>query len=739
MRPEDEEEARQERDNLMISLHQINEERSSVETQGSKGRPRYISVDVNKQPQLAQIQRNSHLTGSSLVPRAKAHDIDVSTSQKSGVSSNISSKPPSAVLKGDQKRGDKNLKRASLFARVGQTPKNNQKIQPINIVDNSPQGRDLDFGSSKKERSPVVSKAVNAMSAIEKLLEGKKGENSAKILKELKETLGSVDKENADAEFWMEKQEDKLVQIMNMYKIEKRKLEDVISLNTELEKQLTQDGILIGELKDLLEMNKNKDLSGAGDKLESLLKSINKRKADIAVLEELKPRVANIMNAQYSNSNLSLVGLDSPQKKNTDELASPTFRFPTSHSAVLCKSNFGKDVTLSLGQKTFLSERFNNVGLNTVIKIRKNLQEGKIPLRSYITLKAVLKQLKTFYFEKILQGKDNPMMKEQDLSAFVHKQFMNTYGYLRFGMEKFAKFIVSVKHHIYIHRVYVFARMINILEPEKNYTQQETKQYLNGLEFLFSHPLQGIYNSDYSQCHYIPLAKALEYVKAFGEKYEDKPQEDLLEYKKELEEMKANGINTNSSVVMIDVDVFLESMVEQYKRMRNKMKEKLMVAYLVTDFLKEERVRFAGLLGLCKEIEGDKLEEKRIEELFVSYCDMVGEDCLAMSKEQFFALCFDWSLFGEKKMNSYFGVINEEEFEKKAKSFTEKWGENFKETTALIEKKQGSVPGEVYARWKKILGGIHSDIFMDGIVEKKALLIRYQILYNDITNDTNKI
>jgi len=276
-------------------------------------------------------------------------------------------------------------------------------------------------------------------------------------------------------------------------------------------------------------------------------------------------------------------------------------------------------------------------------------------------------------------------------------------------------------------------------EPEDNFSLQEVKQYFNVLEFLLFNATAGVQhqNVDYQKNHFVPFVKVLEYLKHFGEKYGEKAYEELYELRKEVERIKiADPTRVNSSG-LVDLDIFAEKMVLRYRNIMNKAKEIYMAIYMSADVLREEKVKYGGFTSVYKAVEGEKGDEKRLEEAFINYSDLIKEDYIAVSMEQFFALCFDLNIFSEQKVNGYLGAPNEVEFEKKYEDFLEKWQEKYNKLMDMINQSQGNVANETSSRWKNILKQLIAEKGQSEVFMKKSVMIRSRILQNDIESSTN--
>jgi len=348
----------------------------------------------------------------------------------------------------------------------------------------------------------------------------------------------------------------------------------------------------------------------------------------------------------------------------------------------------------------------------------------------------VLKQITMFYNDKISQSKENPMLREQALGTFVYKQFINTYGFHKFGLQKYTKFIVSVKKYMNISRVNTFAKMVGLLDAGRNYTSQQARQFLQGLEFIMMSATSGVgyVNQDHQKVHYIPFSKALDYIKAFTERYGH--EEDLNELRKELERQRL--VDPARTVVsgLLDTDIFLEKMIIRHKAIMTTYKDIHLTAYTAADFFKQNKIKFSEFLVLYKVIEGERVDEKKLEEVFIRYCDLLEDEAVALSKEQFFILSFELRLFSAQKQNAYIEVKDDFDLERKYDQFQSGWMEELARTYRLIEKNQLILSTEIMNKWKKALQFIDQDMAKGDIYIKKSILIRYKIIVNDITFNT---
>lgn len=594
-------------------------------------------------------------------------------------------------------------------------------------LDDSPKGGSYRAPPTARENRPIK-KVTNAIKAVSKIASIKKPKNKTKAPKDAVEALAQVTGDNEATANLIESQEQKIIKFTNLYKIEQKKQEDLRALNRELEQQIIKDGVIIETLQGLI-----REFSAASEateiqkrKVGTLTNLMEGRSRNLEAIDEMKPRVDPAYVSSIIQSTKAAV--ESPERRLFEEQFILSNLLPESKY----KGDLMVDVVLSSGQKFLIAEKINNPVQTVLAKIKRDVQARKAKADTVMPMKSLLRQITIFYHDKVHQGKDNPMFKEQDMDTFVYKQFINTYGLGKFAVQKFMKFVTSLQQYRSINRINNFAKMMNVLDTGSNYSVAEMRQYLLGVEFLIHHSTVGTHypNPDHQKVHYIPCSRALEYLRFYTEIYGQ--EEDLYSFKNDLERLRIVDPSRVHASGLIDVDIFLEKMVARYNIYKAKSEEALLAGFASADFLKEKKVRFAEFLVLYKAIEGDRNNVKQLEEAFVSYCDILDDDCLALSKEKFITLSFDYNIFSKQKLNSYLGVRDDIEFEKKFEIFRGKWEEEVQIIKTNIDKCQSVLPHEVVSKWRSILEAIERDMEKNESYIRKSVLVRHQVLTSDI-------
>lgn len=579
-----------------------------------------------------------------------------------------------------------------------------------------------DFSMSMRERRKSVSTLAKTL---KNLAARKSSERKSFILEAIADKLMKMDQENESVEHLMENQEHRIATFSSLFKIEKQKQEELTIINRELEKQVAKDGKTIGEFQELvIELGKHAELTELQKSRVGIIKeAIEFRTKNLVSIEERKPK----FEPTTSPNNAALA------KRRRVTMINEGFGLTRQLPSSQYKGDFMVDVVLSGGQKYLLGEKINDPGQAILGKIKGDMQSGKSKFKISLPLKSVLKQISMFYTDKVSQSRENPMLREQGMGTFIYKQFINTYGFHKFGIQKYVKFIVSVKKHTNIGRVNTFAKLIGLLDGTRNFTSQQSRQFLHGLEFILTSATGGVgyLNPDHQKVHFVPFSRAMEYIKTFTDKYGH--EEDLNELRRELERQRL--VDPAKTVVsgLLDIDVFLEKMMIRHKLIMSKYKEVHLTAYTAADLFKQNKIKFAEFLVLYKAIEGDKVEEKKLEEVFIRYCDLLEDDAVALSKEQFSVLSFELRLFSAQKQNAYIEVKDDFDLERKYDQFQSGWMEEMTRINQLIEKKQPFLSTEITNKWKSALQFIDQDMAKGDLYIKKSILIRHKIILNDVT------
>ena len=106
---------------------------------------------------------------------------------------------------------------------------------------------------------------------------------------------------------------------------------------------------------------------------------------------------------------------------------------------------------------------------------------------------------------------------------------------------------------------------MNLTEDNLNYSVDELKKYLEGMDFLLNICTSGvsIYYNDYEIKRYVPYIRSLEYLKVFSEN--KMTSEELSELKKEVDFLKENDAKNINKLGKVDIDLFLTKILSKYR------------------------------------------------------------------------------------------------------------------------------------------------------------------------------
>ena len=186
--------------------------------------------------------------------------------------------------------------------------------------------------------------------------------------------------------------------------------------------------------------------------------------------------------------------------------------------------------------KNAIQDKISHPGVLLVTKLRdkqlaKNVKNSQ-PLRN------VMKLITLMYDEKLALAKETPLIKEQEMPIFVFNHFLNKYGFKKVAEQKFTIFVLGLKQHSQHLRVNLFSRFLNILAPSLNYTVDEMKKYMEGMEFLLYGSNMGtsIPHIETESKRFVPYIRAIDYLKNFSDG--KMTTEELNEMKKDIESFK---------------------------------------------------------------------------------------------------------------------------------------------------------------------------------------------------------
>ena len=211
-------------------------------------------------------------------------------------------------------------------------------------------------------------------------------------------------------------------------------------------------------------------------------------------------------------------------------------------------------------------------------------------------------------------------------------------------------------------------------------------------------------NNEYDKRVLAPWLRANEYIRIFGEK-RMKPEE-LADFRKECEKLRIVDQTGRNNQGLVDVDSFLEKIVIKYRIMVSKERDLWHAMFKSADLDGKGKMTYKEFVSLFKLIEQDRFDDKKIEDIFTSNCDMIENEEIALSYSKFLAVCYEFELFSESKQNQCLGLANSNGVDKAYSDFVEGWKENKKRLNDQISSFKGLVPDELVNVWVQGLSSL---------------------------------
>lgn len=280
--------------------------------------------------------------------------------------------------------------------------------------------------------------------------------------------------------------------------------------------------------------------------------------------------------------------------------------------------------------------------------------------------------------------------------------------------------------------------MLNILDSKLNYSIDEMKKYIEGLEYLVYHC-----NSGFSIIHdpndikrYIPYIRCLDYLRIFSEnKF---THEEIKELKAELEIIKENDPKNINKTGIVDMDIFLSKYLIRYRHLMNRTKTYVVNAFNAADLDGNKMCNLAEFVLLYRHIENEKFIEQDVIKLFEEQADIVLDSKKNMSFDKFTAICVDFQLFSDDRQIKYIGIDDQEEninnkIDDFFKSLNVTWIEKKIEIENKLKLLENNLEKEDLDNWYNILKTLEVRVKIKGdFVEKKPILIAYKIMFDEL-------
>ena len=383
----------------------------------------------------------------------------------------------------------------------------------------------------------------------------------------------------------------------------------------------------------------------------------------------------------------------------------------------------------AFGKKLELPKKANAMAeINA--RLRKMIEKNRKNAGA-ISIKKVLKLITSFIVDKIAAASTSASVRDQDMMYFVYSCLYNTYAVAKIAEAKFVIFMNSLRHYSGIQRVANFMKLCGLLEPNKNWTPDESKQFLQGYEFLLLQQKIGmsVQNSEVEKRHYTLFVRSMEYAKQFCEKRQ--LNQELLELKKEMEAHRENDSIGHNRMGVIKIDTFLELIIKTYRKYKAKLREALKPAFEACNFAKAPLLGYDEFCILVKNIEPEKYDMRKLGEIYVNYEDEV-DGYLGISLEKFVVIAIEHELFSAEKLRRYVGAYDDNEIRKNFELLKGFWNEKKNRMGNVIEFNKKLHSEEVIEFWTNALEALDLGLNVKKTQEIMCSLIRYRVLVNEL-------
>lgn len=335
------------------------------------------------------------------------------------------------------------------------------------------------------------------------------------------------------------------------------------------------------------------------------------------------------------------------------------------------------------------------------------LSNGQIKnIKNPMNLKQVLKSIGVVYQEKIAsmnrdlkKGKIQPV----NFSDFVYEFYINRFGFEKIAQKNFCFFIISLKYHVHVLRVNIFARMLNLVKG-KNYGEDETQKYFHGLHFLLTNK-KGFdvkpETNEEGRRSMFPFLRADEYLK---ENFEDKmnPTE-YAEFRQEIEKLKKpDDPMLNGKAGIIDSDELLTRAIEKYQICLNRAKQHVVDAFNSCDLDGDRTCSINEYIMLNRYIENERFDLNKCIEEFFENTDLEEDDEKKMSFDRFATVSVENDIFTKEKQNQFIEVKDDSEIESKFFATKAAWKIQC-ETLSIQLKQFSSLTEDERESWEHVI------------------------------------
>ena len=374
----------------------------------------------------------------------------------------------------------------------------------------------------------------------------------------------------------------------------------------------------------------------------------------------------------------------------------------------------------------------NTQAANAIIEKIKSKKMSKF--KNFLPMKAVCKQIYNFYLERIKQVKENSAIKEEHFTTFIYTWFATNFGFKKLAEQKFIVFVLSIKKYLHIVRINLFARFMNLLDGASNFTLDEFNKYLEALDFVNTSNLGfPMTNNESDSKQYTPFLRALEYTRMFSEN--KMPQDEYIDFKKEVENLKENDPKNLNRNGIIDIDRFISKVLAKYRVIMNRTKQFVVNAFKAADLDGNKYCSLKEFSIIYRNIESEKYDFDFVEQLFAEHADVKVEGEINLSFDKFTVVCVEYGLFSDEQQDHFLGISGSSNgLREKLDKLLMEWPLIHAELSTSLESMK-KIEEEDKKYWLEILGILHerlSDAENLDAGDIKPILIAYEILDREL-------
>jgi len=342
-----------------------------------------------------------------------------------------------------------------------------------------------------------------------------------------------------------------------------------------------------------------------------------------------------------------------------------------------------------------------------------------------MALKTIMRTINTLYTDRIKELAARPETRLLPFADYVYLYYMQVFGIKNIAERKFTFFILSLKYFGNYFRVNMFSRFLGLVES-KTYDEELILKYLEGVE-LMDKGLKGfaIKNKDTAVKVLYPYLRTEEVLRhIFDEKLSGKEMSELKTAVEKLKEADPTGMNS----AVIDIDFFLEKVLDKYTVIVNRNKQYVLDAFKACDLDGNNTCTVNEFLLLNRYIEPKTYDLHTCVKWFFDSADIILGKEQAMSFDRFAVVSTNMNLFSEKAQHEFLSITELDQLHAMFKSLREDWP---KKKLALLAQLKSfcSITEEEMSNWKSVIDGLDQKIlsFPSSYKELKPLLIAYKM------------